>query len=104
MGPNPYDARDAEEHAAVAALLASLPDEPPAREAYGRGAGAIELAHLVADRAELDGLKEVYLAGYSRMLAGLGGFWSKGRCYVPPARGRRVKTSRQRRCRHCGKA
>ena len=75
MNPNPYDTRDAQEHAEVAALLAALPDEHPARDAYGRGAGTIELSHLVADRVELvEGLKEAYLAGYARMLAGVGGF------------------------------
>lgn len=70
MSPNPYDTRDEQERAEIAALLEQLPPAHPAREAYGRGVGTIELAHLVADRAELvEGLKEAYLAGWQRVLA-----------------------------------
>jgi hypothetical protein len=75
MSPDPYDTRDEQEHPAVAASLASLPYAHPARAAYARGAGALELSHLAADRGELvEALKEAYRAGYSRMLAGVGGF------------------------------
>lgn len=75
MGPNPYDTRDEQEHAAVAAFVASLPDERLAREAYARGAGTIELTHLVADQRELvDELKKAYLAAHARILANAGGF------------------------------
>jgi hypothetical protein len=75
MSPDPYDTRDAQEHAEIAAILAQLPDAHPAREAYGRGAGTIELTHLVADRAELvEGLKAAYLAGRWRVLKRTAGF------------------------------
>lgn len=75
MTANPYDTRDEDEHAEVAALLASLPNGHPARDAYSRGVGTIELTHLVIDHQTLvDGLKEAYLAGYGRILARSGGF------------------------------
>jgi hypothetical protein len=75
MQANPYDNRDEQEHAAVAALLAPLPDDHPAREAYARGVSTVQLTHLVGDRADLvHGLKEAFLAGYWRTLQGSGGF------------------------------
>ena len=75
MNPNKYDTRDAQEHADVAAVLTVLSAEHLAREAYARGVGTLELTHLVADRVELvDGLKEAFLAGYSRLLDSSGGF------------------------------
>jgi hypothetical protein len=75
MNPNPYDTRDELEHAEVAALLAQLPAGHPARDAYGRGTGTIELTHLVADRAELvEGLKAAYLSGWRRVLTRSRGF------------------------------
>ena len=74
MNPNKYDTRDAKEHADVAAVLTVLPAEHAGREAYARGIGTLELTHLVADRVELvDGLKQAFLAGYRRLLAGSGG-------------------------------
>jgi len=57
--PNPSDTHDEIEHVDINALLEQLPPTHPAREAYGRGAGTIELTHLVADWAELvDDLKD----------------------------------------------
>ena len=70
-----FDARDAEEHAEVAALLAALPGDHPAALAYARGADTVALTHLVADRPELaEALKEAFLAGYRRLLSVSGGF------------------------------
>jgi hypothetical protein len=73
MVANP-NLRDSEERAAVAAALAALPPEHPARRAISDGIGTIALAHLVVDRPELvEGLKEAWLAGYNRMLRRSGG-------------------------------
>ena len=75
MSPDQYDTRDEQEHADVAVVLTVLPAEHPARDAHARGVGTLELTHLVADRVELvDGLKQAFLAGYRRLLAGSGGF------------------------------
>ncbi len=75
MQPAILDKRDAQERAEVAALLAVLPPEHPAREACARGTDTIALTHLVADRPELvEALKQAFLAGYARLLEGSGGF------------------------------
>ena len=75
MNPNPYDTRDEQEHADIAALLANLPAGHAARDAYGRGVGTIELAHLVADQAEMvERLKAAYLSGRWRVLTRSNGF------------------------------
>lgn len=64
------DKRDRQEHGEVMAILSELPPDHPAREAYAHGASTLELARLVADRAELiERLREAFLAGYRRMLA-----------------------------------
>lgn len=77
MSPNPYDARDEQEHAEVAALLNQLPSSHPAHDAHNRGAGTIELTHLVTDRSDLvEGLKNAYLAGWQRVLTRTRGFRS----------------------------
>ena len=69
MQPNEYDTRDPAEHAEVASLLERLPDGHPARSAYVRGIGTLELTHLVTDRPELvEELKDAWLAGYRRLL------------------------------------
>ena len=66
-----FDARDAEERAAIAAALTVLPAEHPARLAYPDHINTIRLAHLVAERPELvEALKEAWLAGYNRTLRG----------------------------------
>lgn len=71
MRPDSYDTRDAKEHAEVSALLGTLPSDHPTREAYARGADTIALTHLAADRPEVsEALKEAFLAGYRRLLAG----------------------------------
>jgi hypothetical protein len=71
----PFDTRDALEHAEVAALLGGLPHEHPARVAYRRGAGTLALTHFVTDRPALvEPLKEAFLAGYRRLLASSRGF------------------------------
>lgn len=53
MSPNHYDTRDSQEHTDVAMILGVLPEEHPARAAYARGVGTLELTHFVADRLEL---------------------------------------------------
>jgi len=69
-----HDTRDPQEHADVSALLGVLPVHP-AREAYARGTGTLELTHLVADRPELiEELKEAWLGGYRRLLERSRGF------------------------------
>jgi hypothetical protein len=70
-----YDSRDAEEHAALAVILAELPADHPARIAYLDHADTIALTHLVADRPQLvEAIKEAFLAGYRRMLRRSGHF------------------------------
>ncbi len=67
-GPR-YDKRDAEDHAAIVAILAELPEDHPAQIAYSDHDDTIRLTHLVADRPELSAaLKEVFLDGYHRSL------------------------------------
>jgi len=57
------------------AILSEPPPDHPAREAYARDAGKIELTQLVTDRAELMArLQEAFLAGYPHMLAGSDAF------------------------------
>ncbi len=64
-----FDARDPDEHAAVAAVLADLPTDHPARAAYAEHECTIALSRLAADRMEVaERLKEAYLEGYRRML------------------------------------
>jgi hypothetical protein len=68
--PPPPDVRDAEEHADVAAALAVLPADHPARVEYAKGAGTIALTHLVADRMTIvEALKAAYFAGLGRINA-----------------------------------
>lgn len=70
MTPDPYDTRDPQERADVATILDQLPEEHPARDAFSRGTGTLELTHLVADRPELvEVLKGAWMAGYRRLLA-----------------------------------
>lgn len=69
-----YDTRDAQEHADVTSVLASLPPEHPARVAYAERADTIRLTHLVADDPKLiANLKDAYLSGYRRMWDRAGG-------------------------------
>ena len=71
-----YDLRDADEQAAVAALLDALPPEHAARGAFDGVLDTIALTHLVADRPELvERLKEAFLAGYRRMLERSGSYF-----------------------------
>jgi len=70
----PYDTRDAQAHADVAAVFEELRADHPAREAYTAGAGTLELAHLIADRAEwIERLKDAFRAGDRRTLKGSNG-------------------------------
>ena len=68
------DIRDELEHRDVAAVLATLPDDHPARAAYAEGADTIRLTHLVS--AELvEPLTEVFCSGYRRFLQRQGGYF-----------------------------
>lgn len=68
------DIRDQHEHSDVAAILAGLPADHPARAAYAEAADTIRLTHLVP--AEMvPGLKEAFLAGYRRMLQRQGNYF-----------------------------
>ena len=68
------DIRDEQEHRDVAAILAALPEDHPARAAYAEGADTIRLTHLVP--SELVGaLKDSFLAGYRRMLDRQGNYF-----------------------------
>ena len=73
---HPADYRDELEHAEVAAVLAELPEDHPARVAYYSGAreasDSIGLGHLVADRPDLvQRLVDAYMAHGARI-------WAKG--------------------------
>ena len=71
----PPDTRDQQEHAEVAAALASLPEDHAARRAYAEGLGTIALTHLVREhRGIVDALTEAYLAGNRRALRRSGSF------------------------------
>jgi len=64
-----YDTRDAEERAAVAAIVSTLLPEHAAHSAFAAGLDTNALTHLVADQPDLvEHLKDVWLAGYRRML------------------------------------
>ena len=81
QAPVATDTRDAAEHEAVRLAIAVLPQDHTARQAYRRGAGTIELSHLVADRPELvEALTEAFLAGYRRMLRRDGGHFRPEDC------------------------
>lgn len=63
-----YDTRDAEEHAAIAAILAELPVDHPAHLAYRDHEDTRRLTHL-ADRQDLaERLTLAFLDGYNRLL------------------------------------
>jgi hypothetical protein len=68
------DIRDEQEHADVAAILAALPDQHPARVAYADGADTIRLTHLVPGEL-VDSLTEAFFAGYRRMLQRHGSYF-----------------------------
>ena len=68
------DIRDEQEHADVAAILAGLPDDHPARVAYAEGADTIKLTHLVP-RELVPGLTEAFWGGYKRYLQRQGGYF-----------------------------
>lgn len=70
----PPDTRDAEEHAAIAEILAELPAGHVARIAYEAGADTIRLAHLVDRRDLAQRLTDAHVAGYNRMLRRHGHF------------------------------
>jgi hypothetical protein len=71
----PADIRDQQEHADVAAALASLPEDHAARRAYAEGLGTIALTHLVREhRVIVEALTEAYLAGNRRALRRSGNF------------------------------
>lgn len=75
MSKNPYDTRDEQENAEIAALLARLPAGHPVHEAFGNGTDTISLMHLVADRADVvEGLKAAYLSGWMRVAKRTTGF------------------------------
>ena len=64
-----FDTRDAEEHAAIAAILAELPPEHPACIAYFLDhEDTIRLTHLVCREDLVDRLTQAWLDGYNRML------------------------------------
>lgn len=68
-----YDIRDAEEHAAIAAVLAELPADHPARIAYQDHTDTIQLTRLV-DRQDLaDRLAQAFVDAYYRMRRAHGG-------------------------------
>ena len=68
------DIRDEQEHKDVAAILAALPEDHPARAAYAEGEDTIKLTHLVP--AELvKPLTEAFFAGSWRMLHRQGGYF-----------------------------
>jgi len=70
-----FDIGDADEHTAVAAILAELPADHPARAAYADHECTIALSRLTADRMDVaERLKEAYLDGYRRLLHGQGHF------------------------------
>jgi hypothetical protein len=62
-----YDIRDAEEHAAIAAALAELSADHPARIAYERHADTVLLTKLVGRQDLADRLAKAFLDGYERM-------------------------------------
>lgn len=65
------DSRDAQERAAVAAILAELPPDHPARRAHDAGVDTIRLMHLVAERPDLvERLKIARLDAFGRTLGG----------------------------------
>jgi hypothetical protein len=67
------DIRDAEERAAIAAVLAELPADHAARIAYDDHADTMQLARLV-DRQDLaDRLAQAFVGGYTRMRRARGG-------------------------------
>lgn len=72
-----YDIRDAEEHAAIAAALAELPADHPARVAYEDHADTIRLTHLVGRQDLADRLAEAFLDGYDRMRRARGGHFRR---------------------------
>ena len=69
---HPCDYRDRIEHAEVAAALAELPEDHPARVAYAASAveasDSLSLTHLVADRMDLvHRLVAAYMAHQDRI-------------------------------------
>lgn len=72
MPRHPVDYRDEIEHAEVAAVLAELPEEHPARIAYYSGAreaaDSIGLGHMLTERMDLvNRLTAAYLAHMGRI-------------------------------------
>lgn len=68
---HPVDYRDELEHAEVAAVLAELPEDHPARAAYYSGArtaaDSIGLGHLLTERMDLvERLTDAYMAHQRR--------------------------------------
>ena len=81
---HPADYRDELEHAEVAAVLAELPEDQPARVAHYSGAreacSSIGLSHLLTDRMDLvKRLTEAYFAHQRRIWASSSGAGSVAR-------------------------
>jgi hypothetical protein len=66
--PRPLEAHDAEERAAIQAILGELPEDHPAREAYKAGADAIQLTYLVGRDDLVEKLNQAWLDWYARRL------------------------------------
>jgi hypothetical protein len=63
--PRSQRARDDGQQSAIRAILAELPEDHPAREAYRDGADAIELTHLVGREDLAEKLSQAWLDWYT---------------------------------------
>lgn len=63
--PRSQRARDDGQQSAIRAILAELPEDHPAREAYRGGADAIELTHLVGREDLAEKLSQAWLDWYT---------------------------------------